>query len=107
MIATRVALGTLLAVAVSAASQDAAAKATGAAQAPASHALDFGAPETDKAFLQSDAKARFASALTANAHSQAMWRFGGNFQPQVRLPRLGRPFPPPACAALAPPRRPC
>lgn len=52
--------------------------------------LDLGAPETDEAFLQASSKARFASALAANAHSRAMWRFGGNFQPQVSL---AAPFP--------------
>ncbi|KAA0158473.1 hypothetical protein FNF27_05067 [Cafeteria roenbergensis] len=82
MIGIRVAIAALMAVAVFAEAPAAATEQRPAAKAPRGVTLDLGAQETDEAFLQASSKARFASALTANAHSRAMWRFGGNFQPQ-------------------------
>jgi hypothetical protein len=60
--------------------------------------LDLGPQEKDASFLQASSKARFSAALTANAHAHAMWRFGGNFQPQVS--QLALPALPLAHAAV-------
>lgn len=66
------------------AAEEAAAAAAAPAAAEAAVQLDLPAADADESFLQASSKARFSATLAAQAHSHAMWRFGGNYQPQVR-----------------------